>query len=132
MLIFSCRQCSVSWSIFETQHIPTPLIAQLSQYVPIQLRSMSFWSFADLLLIASQFFYRHELLKPYKYYWRYLYRYILSTHADRPSQSGVRGSLMKLAACTYVSVPRPDVKFFCDLDYDPFLIMQDQQKVYGT
>ncbi|KIY70889.1 glycosyltransferase family 15 protein [Cylindrobasidium torrendii FP15055 ss-10] len=25
----------------------------------------------------------------------------------------------------------PDVKFFCDLDYDPFLIMQDQKKVYG-
>ena len=27
---------------------------------------------------------------------------------------------------------RPDVKFFCDLDYDPFLIMQDQKKVYGA
>ncbi|EAU88529.2 alpha-1,2-mannosyltransferase [Coprinopsis cinerea okayama7 len=26
---------------------------------------------------------------------------------------------------------RPDVKFFCDLDYDPFLIMQDQKKKYG-
>lgn len=25
----------------------------------------------------------------------------------------------------------PDVKFFCDLDYDPFLIMQDQNKLYG-
>ncbi|KAF8447942.1 glycosyltransferase family 15 protein [Boletus edulis BED1] len=25
----------------------------------------------------------------------------------------------------------PDVKFFCDIDYDPFLVMQDQQKVYG-
>ncbi|KAG6900885.1 hypothetical protein C0993_010003 [Termitomyces sp. T159_Od127] len=25
----------------------------------------------------------------------------------------------------------PDVKFFCDLDYDPFLLMQDQNKVYG-
>lgn len=27
---------------------------------------------------------------------------------------------------------RPDVKFFCDLDYDPFLIMQDQKKLYGA
>jgi alpha 1,2-mannosyltransferase len=27
---------------------------------------------------------------------------------------------------------RPDVKFFCDLEYDPFLIMQDQNKVYGA
>jgi alpha 1,2-mannosyltransferase len=26
---------------------------------------------------------------------------------------------------------RPDVKFFCDLDYDPFLVMQDGNKVYG-
>ena len=26
---------------------------------------------------------------------------------------------------------RPDVQFFCDLEYDPFLIMQDQNKVYG-
>ncbi|EGN95957.1 glycosyltransferase family 15 protein [Serpula lacrymans var. lacrymans S7.3] len=25
----------------------------------------------------------------------------------------------------------PDVKFFCDLDYDPFLVMQDEKKVYG-
>ncbi|KAL0581728.1 hypothetical protein V5O48_000310 [Marasmius crinis-equi] len=44
-----------------------------------------------------QFFWRHELLKDYKYYWRI----------------------------------EPDVKFFCDLDYDPFLIMQDQKKVYS-
>lgn len=26
---------------------------------------------------------------------------------------------------------RPDVKIFCDIDYDPFLLMEDQQKVYG-
>jgi alpha 1,2-mannosyltransferase len=26
---------------------------------------------------------------------------------------------------------RPDVTFFCDIDYDPFLIMQDQNKLYG-
>ena len=29
-------------------------------------------------------------------------------------------------------VTRPDVKFFCDLDYDPFLVMQDGNKMYGT
>ncbi|KAJ7109391.1 glycosyltransferase family 15 protein [Mycena epipterygia] len=45
----------------------------------------------------SGFFYRHELLKPYKYYWRV----------------------------------EPDVTYFCDLDYDPFLLMQDENKVYG-
>ena len=27
--------------------------------------------------------------------------------------------------------PRPDVTFFCDIDYDPFLVMQDKQKMYG-
>jgi alpha 1,2-mannosyltransferase len=45
----------------------------------------------------SGFFYRHELLHKYKYYWRV----------------------------------EPDVTFFCDIDYDPFLIMQDQNKLYG-
>lgn len=24
------------------------------------------------------------------------------------------------------------MKFFCDIDYDPFLVMEDQKKVYGT
>ncbi|KAK0240114.1 glycosyltransferase family 15 protein [Armillaria nabsnona] len=52
-------------------------------------------AYRNMCRFNSGFFYRHELLKPYKYYWR------------------------------------PDVKFFCDLDYDPFLIMQDQHKVYG-
>jgi len=27
---------------------------------------------------------------------------------------------------------RPDVTFFCDLNFDPFLFMQDNEKVYGT
>ncbi|KAL1748727.1 glycosyltransferase family 15 protein [Schizophyllum fasciatum] len=51
--------------------------------------------YRNMCRFYSGFFYRHELLKDYKYYWS------------------------------------PDVKFFCDLDYDPFLLMQDQQKVYG-
>jgi hypothetical protein len=28
--------------------------------------------------------------------------------------------------------PRPDVKFSCDVDYDPFLFMQNHEKVYGA
>ncbi|KAI0054088.1 glycosyltransferase family 15 protein [Auriscalpium vulgare] len=39
----------------------------------------------------------HELLRPYKYYWRV----------------------------------EPGVSYFCDLDYDPFLFMQTQNKAYG-
>lgn len=68
-------------------------------------------------LTAHQFFFRHPLLANYDYYWRI----------------------------------EPSVKFFCDLGkskssyvklvfaniitlllaYDPFLVMQDQNKVYG-
>ncbi|KIY43416.1 glycosyltransferase family 15 protein [Fistulina hepatica ATCC 64428] len=53
--------------------------------------------YRNMCRFNSGFFYRHELLKDYKYYWRV----------------------------------EPDVKFFCDLDYDPFLVMQDGNKVYG-
>ncbi|EIN07347.1 glycosyltransferase family 15 protein [Punctularia strigosozonata HHB-11173 SS5] len=53
--------------------------------------------YRNMCRFNSGFFYRHELLKDYKYYWRI----------------------------------EPDVKFFCDLDYDPFLVMQDGDKVYG-
>ncbi|EIM90058.1 glycosyltransferase family 15 protein [Stereum hirsutum FP-91666 SS1] len=53
--------------------------------------------YRNMCRFNSGFFYRHELLAKYKYYWRV----------------------------------EPDVTFFCDLDYDPFLVMQDQEKVYG-
>ncbi|KAF8238655.1 glycosyltransferase family 15 protein [Tricholoma matsutake] len=51
--------------------------------------------YRNMCRFNSGFFYRHELLKSYRYYWR------------------------------------PSVTYFCDIDYDPFLIMQDQNKVYG-
>ncbi|KAG1905608.1 glycosyltransferase family 15 protein [Suillus fuscotomentosus] len=51
-------------------------------------------SLADLSL---QFFFRHELLTPYKWYWRV----------------------------------EPDVRYYCDLDYDPFLFLEDHDKIYG-
>ncbi|CAK5277686.1 unnamed protein product [Mycena citricolor] len=53
--------------------------------------------YRNMCRFNSGFFYRHELLKQYKYYWRV----------------------------------EPDIKYFCDLDYDPFLVMQDEGKVYG-
>ncbi|THH16350.1 hypothetical protein EW146_g4283 [Bondarzewia mesenterica] len=53
--------------------------------------------YRNMCRFNSGFFYRHELLAKYKYYWRV----------------------------------EPDVTFFCDLDYDPFLYMQDNEKVYG-
>lgn len=45
----------------------------------------------------SGFFFRHELLKDYDYYWRV----------------------------------EPDVKIYCDIDYDVFKYMQDNDKWYG-
>ncbi|KAL5533329.1 hypothetical protein ACEPAF_5105 [Sanghuangporus sanghuang] len=53
--------------------------------------------YRNMCRFNSGFFYRHELLKNYRYYWRV----------------------------------EPNVQFFCDLHYDPFLVMQDQNKVYG-
>ncbi|KAG2023982.1 alpha-1,2 mannosyltransferase KTR1 [Coprinopsis cinerea AmutBmut pab1-1] len=45
----------------------------------------------------SGFFYKHELLQPYRYYWRV----------------------------------EPDVQYYCDLNYDPFVFMRDNNKVYA-
>jgi alpha 1,2-mannosyltransferase len=53
--------------------------------------------YRNMCRFNSGFFFRHELLAKYKYYWRV----------------------------------EPDVTFFCDLDFDPFLYMQDHEKVYG-
>ncbi|KAF9509739.1 glycosyltransferase family 15 protein [Hydnum rufescens UP504] len=53
--------------------------------------------YRNMCRFNSGFFFRHELLKNYDYYWRI----------------------------------EPGVKFFCDIDYDPFLLMQDEKKVYG-
>ncbi|KIK57814.1 glycosyltransferase family 15 protein [Collybiopsis luxurians FD-317 M1] len=54
-------------------------------------------SYRNMCRYNSGFFYRHELVQPYRYYWRV----------------------------------EPDVRFFCDLDYDPFLYMQEHDKVYS-
>ncbi|KIJ55525.1 glycosyltransferase family 15 protein [Sphaerobolus stellatus SS14] len=54
-------------------------------------------TYRNLYRFNSGFFFRHELLKDYDYYWRV----------------------------------EPGVRFFCDLEYDPFLYMQDNNKVYG-
>ncbi|KAG1810434.1 glycosyltransferase family 15 protein [Suillus plorans] len=53
--------------------------------------------YRNMCRFNSGFFYRHELLQKYRYYWRV----------------------------------EPDIQLFCDVDYDPFLMMQDQNKVYG-
>ena len=70
---------------------------------------------ASYLIILLQFFYRHPLVMKYRYYWRVEY---VPPYA----------SLSFLSKMRY----RPDVTFFCDLDYDPLLFMQDKQKVYGA
>lgn len=54
-------------------------------------------SYRNMCRFNSGFFFRHELLTPYKWYWRV----------------------------------EPDVRYYCDLDYDPFLFLEDRDKVYG-
>lgn len=36
-----------------------------------------------------------------------------------------------LASYDYYWRVEPSIKLFCDLSYDPFLVMQDEKKVYG-
>ncbi len=54
-------------------------------------------SYRHMCRFNSGFFFRHELLKDYDYYWRI----------------------------------EPDVKFYCDTDYDPFVYMEKKKKEYG-
>ncbi|KAG2109854.1 glycosyltransferase family 15 protein [Suillus discolor] len=54
-------------------------------------------SYRNMCRFNSGFFFRHELLTPYKWYWRV----------------------------------EPDVRFYCDLEYDPFVFMEDHDKIYG-
>ncbi|KAG5727963.1 Glycolipid 2-alpha-mannosyltransferase [Termitomyces sp. T112] len=53
--------------------------------------------YRNMCRFNSGFFFQHELLQPYRYYWRV----------------------------------EPGVKFFCDVSYDPFLYMEDNNKTYG-
>ncbi|KAF9005662.1 glycosyltransferase family 15 protein [Cyathus striatus] len=51
--------------------------------------------YRNMCRFNSGFFFQHELLQPFRYYWR------------------------------------PSVKFFCDVNYDPFVFMEDHGKIYG-
>ncbi|KAF9454502.1 glycosyltransferase family 15 protein [Macrolepiota fuliginosa MF-IS2] len=51
--------------------------------------------YRNMCRFNSGFFFKHELLQPYRYYWR------------------------------------PGVQFFCDVTYDPFVFMQENNKVYS-
>ncbi|KAK0197086.1 glycosyltransferase family 15 protein [Armillaria mellea] len=52
-------------------------------------------AYRNMCRFNSGFFFHHELLQPYRYYWR------------------------------------PDVRFFCDINYDPFVYMREHDKVYS-
>ncbi|KAG2049972.1 glycosyltransferase family 15 protein [Suillus hirtellus] len=54
-------------------------------------------NYRNMCRFNSGFFFRHELLTPYKWYWRV----------------------------------EPNVRFYCDLEYDPFVFMEDHDKIYG-
>jgi len=54
-------------------------------------------SYRNMCRFNSGFFFKHQLLRKYRYYWRI----------------------------------EPGVHFHCDIDFDPFLYMQNEGKVYG-
>ncbi|KAK0609752.1 alpha-mannosyltransferase [Bombardia bombarda] len=54
-------------------------------------------SYHSMCRFYSGFFYKHELLAKYEWYWRL----------------------------------EPEIKYFCDITYDPFLKMQEENKTYG-
>jgi len=64
-------------------------------------------------LTFLQYFFRHELLTPYKWYWRV---------------ESVVHHIHELGSDPFC---RPDVRYYCDLDYDPFRFMEEHDKVYG-
>ena len=49
----------------------------------------------------------------------------------------ITGNLLGIdyyGSIAYMDIRRvePNVEFYCDLDYDPFLYMQENNKKYGT
>ncbi|KAK2466906.1 hypothetical protein APHAL10511_001164 [Amanita phalloides] len=53
--------------------------------------------YRNMCRFNSGFFFKHELLQQYRYYWRV----------------------------------EPGVQFFCDVNYDPFVFMEENDKIYG-
>lgn len=60
-----------------------------------------------------QFFFKHPLLQPYRYYWRVEY---------------VPASIL---ASVLTPSCRPNVKILCDVRFDPFDYLRDNNKIYG-
>ncbi|KXN89248.1 Glycolipid 2-alpha-mannosyltransferase 1 [Leucoagaricus sp. SymC.cos] len=73
--------------------------------------------YRNMCRFNSGWFYRQEVLKPYRYYWRFVIDFITVL-------------VLTLNLCLLNRV-EPDIKFFCDIDYDPFVYMEDNNKVYG-
>ncbi|KAI8908018.1 glycosyl transferase, partial [Gorgonomyces haynaldii] len=69
-------------------------------YQLLNNRSVSYWNsttYRQMCRYFSGFFFRHELLDKYDYYWRL----------------------------------EPGVHFYCDIDDDPFMILERERKDYG-
>jgi alpha 1,2-mannosyltransferase len=53
--------------------------------------------YRNMCRFNSGYFFKHELLQPYRYYWRV----------------------------------EPGIRYFCDVSYDPFVFMEENDKIYG-
>lgn len=74
-------------------------------------------SYRHMCRFNSGFFYRHPLLASYDYYW-----YVRVWMIDANFHSNIVDWKRRV---------EPGVHFYCDLDYDPFLFMQENGKEYG-
>ncbi|EIN06518.1 alpha-1,2-mannosyltransferase [Punctularia strigosozonata HHB-11173 SS5] len=73
-------------------------------------------SYRNMCRFNSGFFYRQAALQKYRWYWRVEYV---------PFQTLPRMNFDE------VILNRPDVHFHCDIDFDPFRFMEDNNKTYA-
>lgn len=78
------------------------------------------WRQLTLLLIRYQsgFFFRHPLLDEFEYYWYVAHCTVCRRH------------ILTLTIYDYRRV-EPDINYFCDVDYDVFQMMKDNNYKYG-
>ena len=74
----------------------------------------SVFSVAIMCTHSTQLFHKHELLQPYRYYWRIQFVVLLAISLH-PADV----------------IFRPGGKYFCNLYNDPFAFMQENNKTYG-
>ncbi|KAJ7453387.1 glycosyltransferase family 15 protein [Mycena latifolia] len=95
--ISALTTASVQFGLIPPEHWYQPLWID-EEKASVARNRMGKVPYRNMCRFQSGFFFRHELLKPFKYFKYYW---------------------------------RPDVKFFCDVDFDPFLFIEGEDKKYA-